>query len=68
MDNVDKYEILNFDGFKTVIHVDSNSEIWDLNGEGDPIKSETELRNFIHELYDQKCINKDCKDSLLDQI
>jgi len=52
----------------TVYRIDEHGEWFDLNAEGAPIHSASELADFIHELHDVGAFDAATRDELLDEI
>jgi hypothetical protein len=45
-------------GNYTILYVDAEGETWDINTEGETIKTLAELREFVQELFSQRALNR----------
>lgn len=60
----DKFKVA--DG--TVYYIDEYNEHWDLNVEGEPIRTDKELKEFIDELWLQYYFDGDTAKQLIDNV
>jgi len=52
----------------TVIRIDLNGEGFDLNADGEPCESVSDLRNFVGELHEQGAYDAATRDALLGEL
>ena len=69
MSKQNEYHISQEDGaLYTVIHWGEAGVSWDLNAEGKPCTTKTDLIEFIYDLCDQGAYNEDVRRQLIEEV